>query len=92
MSRLQPIVDSFTGVESPDSIFEQLMEVLDNLEIIPEGGKFYTFIYKAKTPNIRYDEFPLITWEECQSQLYVIEANELEDARSLSYAKFKMSS
>jgi|TARA_R110001592_G_scaffold11657_1_gene57058 hypothetical protein len=115
MSRLQPIVDELIGLEKPEDIFTKLMEVLDNLEIIPEGGKFYTFIYKAKTPNIRYDEFPLIactsvdkwgftgfnfhwnltrnyTWEECQSQLYVIEANELEDARSLSYAKFKMSS
>jgi len=114
MSRIQPVVDNFTGLEGPDDIFIKLMEVLDNLEIIPEGGKFYTFIYKAKTPNIRYDVFPLIactsiekwgftgfnfhwnltrnyTWEECQSQLYVIEANELEDARSLSYAKFLMS-
>ena len=36
------------------------MSVLDEMEIVPEPGQFYTFIYTAKTPNIRYDEFPLI--------------------------------
>jgi hypothetical protein len=114
MSRLQPVIDEFIGLEQPEDIFIKLMEVLDDLEVIPEPGKFYTFIYQAKTPNIRYDEFPLIactsvdrwgftgfnfhwaesrnyTWQEVQSQLYVINSNELEDARSLSYAKFKMS-
>ena len=58
MSRLQPVVDNFTGMEKPDDIMEQVLTVLDEEAILPEVGGFYTFIYKAKTPDITYDEFP----------------------------------
>lgn len=114
MSRLQPVVDNFTGMEKPDDIMEEVLSVLDEEAILPEVGGFYTFIYKAKTPDITYDEFPLIvctevqrwgikgfnfhwnkqrnyTWEEVIGKFYVVKANEVEDARSLSYAKFRMS-
>ena len=115
MSRLQPVVDKFTGIEEPDTIMVEVISVLDEEALLPEVGGFYTFIYQAKTPNITYDEFPLIvctevqkwgikgfnfhwnrqrnyTWEEVVGKFYVLKANELEDARSLSYAKFRMSS
>ena len=29
-------------------------------ENVPEPNKYYTFIYRAKTPNIQYDAHPLI--------------------------------
>ena len=35
-------------------------ETLTETELIPEIGKYYTFIYAPKTPRIRYDQFPLI--------------------------------
>jgi len=115
MSRLQPVVDKLTGIEEPDTIMEEVISVLDEEALLPEVGGFYTFVYQAKTPNITYDEFPLIvctevqkwgikgfnfhwnrqrnyTWEEVVGKFYVLRANELEDARSLSYAKFRMSS
>ena len=115
MSRLQPLIDKLTGLESPEDTMLELMSVLDDMEIVPEPGQYYTFLYTAKTPNIRYDQHPLIactdveqwgfrgfnfhwgtsrnyTWGECQSQLYLIKPNEIKDARSLSYASFKMSS
>lgn len=115
MSRLQPVVDKLTGIEEPDTIMEEVISVLDEEALLPEVGGFYTFVYQAKTPNITYDEFPLIvctevqkwgirgfnfhwnrqrnyTWEEVVGKFYVLKANELEDARSLSYAKFRMSS
>ena len=28
--------------------------------IVPQPNKYYTFVYKAKTPGITYDTFPLI--------------------------------
>ena len=28
--------------------------------IIPETDKYYVFAYKAKTPRIRYDQYPLV--------------------------------
>ena len=37
------------------------METLnDTVTPIPEPGKFYTFVYNAKTPNKQYDQHPLI--------------------------------
>ena len=60
MSRLQPIVDKFTGLEKPEDTMLELMSVLDDMEIVPEPGQYYTFLYTAKTPNIRYDQHPLV--------------------------------
>ena len=37
--------------------------IIDELKeeaLYPEVGKFYTFIYNAKTPGLRYDQHPLI--------------------------------
>ena len=31
-----------------------------NRGMMPESGKYYTFIYYAKTPRLLYDRFPLI--------------------------------
>ena len=28
--------------------------------IVPQPNKYYVFVYKAKTPNIQYDEHPFI--------------------------------
>ena len=35
-------------------------EILTDTEVIPDVGRYYTFIYAPKTPRIRYDQFPLI--------------------------------
>ena len=37
-----------------------LIASLDRSEIVPEANKYYTFVYKAKTKGIRYDQHPLI--------------------------------
>ena len=37
-----------------------LLATLDRSEIVPEANKYYTFVYKAKTRGIRYDQHPLI--------------------------------
>ena len=37
-----------------------LIASLDMSEIVPEPNKYYTFVYKAKTKGIRYDQNPLI--------------------------------
>lgn len=60
-NRIQRLVNSLYGNESPeelmDAIIEALSEQEDN-EVFP--GKYYTFIYYAKTPGIEYDRYPLI--------------------------------
>ena len=46
----------------------EIMEALnDTVEPIPEVGKFYNFVYNAKTPNITYDQHPLIACTDLQS-------------------------
>ena len=52
------------NVNDPEDIMLLIMEIFTIQEIIPETGKFYTFIYNAKTPNISYDQHPLIACVE----------------------------
>ena len=45
----------------PEEMMLEIMEVLNTtVEPIPEVGKFYTFVYNAKTPGETYDQHPLI--------------------------------
>ena len=44
----------------PDDMMLEIMEILTETEVIPDVGKYYTFIYQAKTPRVEYDQFPLI--------------------------------
>ncbi len=115
MSRLQPIVDEFIGTEDPEDTMLEILNVLqDSKVILPETGKYYTFVYLPKTVGIEYDEFPLIacmeikrwgikgfnyhwgkmrnyTWPEVVGEFHELMAGqEVQDARSLSYAKFKL--
>ena len=51
---------SLIGNESPDDIMLKVMETFKKTELIPEPGKYYTFVYSPKTPNVQYDQYPLI--------------------------------
>ena len=51
MSRLQPIVDEMTGLEDADDLMLKITEALTDIEIVPEPGNYYTFIYRAKTKH-----------------------------------------
>ena len=37
-----------------------ILDVFKKEVLYPEIGKFYTFVYNPKTPNISYDQHPLI--------------------------------
>ena len=52
------------NVNDPEDIMLLIMEIFTIEEIMPEPGKFYTFIYNAKTPGISYDQHPLIACME----------------------------
>lgn len=47
-------------VSDPEDIMMLIMEIFKEEVLYPEPGKFYTFIYSPKTPNIEYDQHPLI--------------------------------
>lgn len=53
-------------IKDPEDIMMLIMEIFTEKTWIPEVGKFYTFVYNAKTPGIEYDQHPLIACTEIQ--------------------------
>ena len=52
----------------PEEMMLEIMQVLNQtVEPIPEVGKFYTFVYNAKTAGETYDQHPLIACTDLQS-------------------------
>jgi hypothetical protein len=60
INRISPIVKKLIGTESADDLMIELMSILEETRNPPESGKFYIFVYNAKTPNVRYDQNPLV--------------------------------
>ena len=53
------------STNDPEEMMMQIMDLLSGtVTPIPDVGGFYTFIYNAKTPNISYDQHPLIACTE----------------------------
>ena len=44
----------------PEEIMILIMEIFTIEVLYPEPGKFYTYVYNAATPNLTYDQHPLI--------------------------------
>ena len=64
--RVNELKKRVKGLIDPDSIMMEILEVFRETEFIPDVGKYYTFIYIAKTPNIRFDIHPLIACIDVQ--------------------------
>ena len=59
--------DIILRTNDPEEMMLEIMDLLkDTVTPIPEVGKFYTFVYNAKTPRIRYDQHPLIACTDLQ--------------------------
>ena len=69
MNRIEEVKDELEkSINDPEDLMLIIMEALNNtVTPIPEVGQFYTFIYNAKTPNITYDQHPLIACTDLQS-------------------------
>jgi len=63
-NRVREISDNLVGNEDPDDLMLELMNVLQEGGKTPEAGKFYIFVYNPKTPNINYDQNPLVAVTE----------------------------
>ncbi len=59
-NRVRAVLDGITGKESGDDLMLELLEVIPESGKIPRPGKFYIFVYNAKTPNIQFDQNPLV--------------------------------
>ena len=111
-TRTEKLQSQLEGSEDSDDIMMNILDVFRETEVVPDAGKYYTFVYNAKTPFILFDEYPLVavtfvdrwgfrglnfhwgdsrnyTWQEIVGNLHVIENDEIDYLRSLSYAKYK---
>ena len=59
-NRIEAIKDKLTSSDSEDLMLEIMGALNNTVEAIPSVGKYYTFVYNAKTPNVQYDHHPLI--------------------------------
>ena len=59
-NRLERDVSNIIALDNADDRMLAVTEILTETEVVPDVGRYYTFIYAPKTPRIRYDQFPLI--------------------------------
>ena len=57
--RTEELQSQIGELDDADDIMMNIMEVFSETEIVPNAGKYYTFVYNAKTPGV-YDECPLV--------------------------------
>ena len=57
---ITPVLDGLYGTENPDDLATEVLDVLTEGGKVPEVGNYYVFVYKPKTPNIQYDQHPLV--------------------------------
>lgn len=63
-NRITPVLEGLYGNEDPDDLATEILGVLTEGSNVPESGKFYVFVYRAKTPGIAYDSHPLVAVTE----------------------------
>ena len=61
-NRLERDVSNIIALDDADDRMLAVTEILTETEVVPDVGRYYTFIYAPKTPRIRYDQFPLIAF------------------------------
>jgi hypothetical protein len=66
-NRIRPLIKKLVGVEDPEDLILELLEVLTETTTSPEVGKYYTFIYAPKTPGLRYDAHPFVAVTSLES-------------------------
>jgi len=64
--RISQLKRKLDGSEDADLIMMSILEVFREIEYVPDPGNYYTFVYIPKTPDIQYDEHPLVAVTEIQ--------------------------
>lgn len=63
-NRIRSVMDNLVGTEKVDDVMNELRNTLTGSGKVPSAGKYYVFVYNPKTPNIRYDQHPLVAVTE----------------------------
>ena len=64
--RVKQLKKRIKGITDPDLIMMEILSIFNETDFIPEVGKYYTFIYLAKTSGIAFDVHPLIACIDVQ--------------------------
>ena len=67
LSRIELLKSKTQGVRDPEDLMLIILDIFKDVAMIPEVGKFYTFVYNAKTPGLLYDQHPLIACTELKN-------------------------
>ena len=59
-NRIRSVLDNLIGNEDPDDLMIEILDVIQESGKMPSVGKYYIFVYNPKTPNIQYDQNPLV--------------------------------
>jgi hypothetical protein len=60
-NRIRRILQRLIGTEDPEDLMLEIMDALKStVSPVPDPGNFYTYVYRAKTPGIVYDQHPLV--------------------------------
>jgi hypothetical protein len=59
-NRIRNVLDNLIGTEDPDDLMIEILDAIQESGRMPSVGKFYVFVYIPKTPNIQYDQNPLV--------------------------------
>ena len=60
-NRFEKLKESLMGTETPEELMDEILRLAEGTQrSYIETGKYYTFVYYAKTKGIRYDRHPLI--------------------------------
>jgi len=61
MNRISPdAVSRIKSYGNPDDRMLEILDILKEVDVIPDIGSLYTFVYSPKTPEIEYDQYPLV--------------------------------
>lgn len=59
-NRVKELKKKIKNITDAEDLMLMIMDTLKDVEIVPEVGKYYTFVYNPKRPNIEYDQHPLV--------------------------------
>jgi hypothetical protein len=60
LTRLERLKRKTKNVRDVDEIMRIILDIYGDTASFPTPGNYYTYIYNAKTPNLLYDNHPLI--------------------------------
>jgi len=60
VNRIRNVTNNLVGTEDADDLMLEIISALTESEKVPKTGKYYVFVYNPKTPNIQYDQNPLV--------------------------------